>query len=497
MATDAAEKNASRTGGLYLNEYGVIVNSVLWNNRLGADKATATNIPFYALNPSGGKVNFYYNAISGENNALWNDILQVQTLKLLDDNAAQSDSHSNSGMGPRFSTGGAMATNVYLVNKIGVQSDWRKIDYYWEPLKGSNLWASGLSLDMMPDDVVLAPEIDLGGGLFAQKPAVGAFHVDKASIVPQLENGNTLVLYVNSACNNPDHDGHSWETAYRSLNDAILHFAGLGNGSTTDVYNGDKATTHTVDGSTSFIIRVHEGTLWPRYSFVNEDPKSASIILRRITAGNEKLRIEGGYRATGNTADRAPLDYRSIIDGNTEAASIDDGLYHVVTVESNANVELDGFHIINGNAANTATQQYGAGMLVYDNAEVALSNCIFENHTAVDGAAIYAPSTAKLTLTNCVVNNNTNQTETNPVIQAGTGTLTLIQYHYDTDIRRNRRRRTIRRTTALCQPHARARRDFRFQHLAGRLLLVPSADQFGQGRYKHHKLRFLHRYAGD
>ena len=425
MATDAAEKNASRTGGLYLNEYGVIVNSVLWNNRLGADKATATNIPFYALNPSGGKVNFYYNAISGENNALWNDILQVQTLKLLDDNAAQSDSHSNSGMGPRFSTGGAMATNVYLVNKIGVQSDWRKIDYYWEPLKGSNLWASGLSLDMMPDDVVLAPEIDLGGGLFAQKPAVGAFHVDKASIVPQLENGNTLVLYVNSACNNPDHDGHSWETAYRSLNDAILHFAGLGNGSTTDVYNGDKATTHTVDGSTSFIIRVHEGTLWPRYSFVNEDPKSASIILRRITAGNEKLRIEGGYRATGNTADRAPLDYRSIIDGNTEAASIDDGLYHVVTVESNANVELDGFHIINGNAANTATQQYGAGMLVYDNAEVALSNCIFENHTAVDGAAIYAPSTAKLTLTNCVVNNNTNQTETNPVIQAGTGTLTL------------------------------------------------------------------------
>lgn len=425
MATDAAEKNASRTGGLYLNEYGVIVNSVLWNNRLGADKATATNIPFYALNPSGGKVNFYYNAISGENNALWNDILQVQTLKLLDDNAAQSDSHSNSGMGPRFSTGGAMANDVDLVNKIGVQSDWREINYYWEPLKGSNLWASGLSLDMMPDDVVLAPEIDLGGGLFAQKPAVGAFHVDKASIVPQLEGGNTLVLYVNSACNNPDHDGHSWETAYRSLNDAILHFAGLGNGSTTDVYNGETEAAYTVDGSTSFIIRVHEGTLWPRYSFVNEDPKSASIILRRITAGNKKLRIEGGYRATGNTADRAPLDYRSIIDGNTEAASIDDGLYHVVTVESNANVELDGFHIINGNAANTATQQYGAGMLVYDNAEVALSNCIFENHTAVDGAAIYAPSTARLTLTNCVVNNNTNQTETNPVIQAGTGTLTL------------------------------------------------------------------------
>ena len=159
---------------------------------------------------------------------------------------------------------------------------------------------------------------------------------------------------------------------------------------------------------------MHEGTLWPRYSFINEDPKSASVILRRITAGTGTLRIEGGYRATGNTAERASLDYRTIIDGNTEATNIDDGLYHVITVESNAKVELDGFHVINGNAANTATQQYGAGMLVYDGATVTLSNCIFENHTAVNGAAIYAPSTASLTLTNCMVNNNTNLTDSNP-----------------------------------------------------------------------------------
>lgn len=446
MATDAAEKSASQTGGLYLNEYGMVVNSVIWNNRIGANESTAVNVPFYALNPSNGKVNFYYNAISGDNNALWNDILQVQTLKLVDNNASQGDSHSNSVMGPRFSTidGSAMDSDEKLASTIGVQGTWktirykdnagtvvtdwnRAIDYYWQPIKGSNLWASGMSLAMMPVEVVLAPEIDLGGGLFAQKPAVGAFHVDKAPIVPQLEEGNTLALYINFTCNNPDHDGHSWETAYRSLNDAILYFSNLSNNSSTTVYRGNATETesYTVTNNTAFVIRVHEGTLWPRYSFINEDPKSASVILRRITAGTGTLRIEGGYRATGNTAERASLDYRTIIDGNTEATNIDDGLYHVITVESNAKVELDGFHVINGNAANTATQQYGAGMLVYDGATVTLSNCIFENHTAVNGAAIYAPSTASLTLTNCMVNNNTNLTDSNPVIHASAGKLTL------------------------------------------------------------------------
>ena len=201
MATDAAEKSASQTGGLYLNEYGMVVNSVIWNNRIGANESTAVNVPFYALNPSNGKVNFYYNAISGDNNALWNDILQVQTLKLVDNNASQGDSHSNSVMGPRFSTidGSAMDSDEKLASTIGVQGTWktirykdnagtvvtdwnRAIDYYWQPIKGSNLWASGMSLAMMPVEVVLAPEIDLGGGLFAQKPAVGAFHVDLSLI---------------------------------------------------------------------------------------------------------------------------------------------------------------------------------------------------------------------------------------------------------------------------------------------------------------------------
>lgn len=426
MATDAAESNASQTGGLYLNEYGVVVNSVIWNNRIGASNNMEenTNVPMYARNPQTQNIRFYYNAISGVNNALWNNTLLTQTLRLVDRNALSGDGTAGGDMGPRFSTGGTMDSEDKLVQTIGAQGNWRTIDYYWEPMKGSNLWAGGMSSDMMPDEVMQAPEIDLGGGLFAQKPAIGAFHVDKATIRPELNN-RTLTLYVNSACTDPEHDGHSWATAYRSLNDAILYFAQLTNGSTPEVFEGESKKNYPVTNQTEFVIKVQEGTLWPRYSFVNEDPKSVSIILRRITAGTQKLRIEGGYHFDGVEAVQAPLTYRSIINGNIEGRDITESLYHVITVESNAQVELDGFHIINGYAANTATLQYGAGMLVYDGANVALRNCIFENNTAVNGAAIDARN-ATLSMTNCVVNNNTNQTESDQIIHAPNLTLNHV-----------------------------------------------------------------------
>ena len=104
---------------------------------------------------------------------------------------------------------------------------------------------------------------------------------------------------------------------------------------------------------------------------------------------------------------RFPTIYRTIINGNHEGKTIEEGIYHCITVETGANVVLDGFHVINGYAAGTATLRYGAGMLVRDGANVTVRNSIFENNTAEEAAAIDARG-ATLTLTNCVVNNNTN-----------------------------------------------------------------------------------------
>lgn len=422
-ATDLTDPNASQTGGLYLNEYGLVANSVIWNNRMGSSDV---NIPMYAKNPTASKVRFMYNAISGINNAVWNNTLQEQTLALVDANKGEADNPNS--IGPRFEepTGGNFTAtgNGYIDNAYGVQQTWRSIDYYWQPIKGSNLWARGLSLGQLPREVLLAPEIDIAGGLFAQKPAVGAFHVDKANIVPALEaNGNDykLVLYIDADCTEPDHDGSSWGNAYRSLNDAISYFSTLDENSPVTYMEGENQITQDKlpKWITDFEIRVLEGDLWPRYAFVNEDPKTATLDILAMKS-RRPLKIVGGYYRTtdNNTAKRDPLNHRSQLNGNPDGDSLDDGLYHVVTVETGAQVELDGFHVINGYAAGSAALHSGGGMLVHDGATVTLTNCIFENNTAADGAAIYAPGAASLTMRNCVVNNNTNTLDGNKIIAA-------------------------------------------------------------------------------
>ena len=435
-ATDATDPNASQTGGIYVDEYALVANSVLWNNRMGTTVGSAA-IPMYARNPSATTVRFLYNAISGTGNAVWNNTLQEQTLSLVDANRGLPD--NSQSIGPRFATNTG-ATNYTddnsLQGKIGVQSDWNSangtaIDYYWKPIAGSNLWARGMAIGQLPQEVVLAPEIDIAGELFNQKPAVGAFHVNGSEIVPALE-GNNLVLYIDAECTDPEHDGSSWDKAYRSLNDAISFFAGLTIGSNVSVRevtsSGVISRDITIgnDNITSLEIRVLEGNLWPRYAFVNDDPKTATVDIMAM-ASDKPLTIRGGYHRTGdasNPVERDWLTYRSQLNGNNGGASIEDGIYHVVTVEAGANVTLDGFHIINGYAAGSATLHYGAGMIAYAGAEVTVSNCIFENNTADAGAAIDARN-ATLTMKNCVVNNNTNTTAAEAIVNCPADRLTM------------------------------------------------------------------------
>lgn len=416
-ATDATDSNASRTGGIYVDEYALVVNSVLWNNRKGT-----INIPMYARNPSASTVRFLNNAISGVNNAVWNNTLQQQTLSLVDTNAGNID--DDSSIGPRF-TEPVADMNFDIENDYGVQSEWADgiISYYWKPVDGSNLWARGMALGQLPDEVVLAPELDIEGGLFAQKPAVGAFMVKAPTITPSFENdedgNNKLVLYIDAECTEPSHDGSSWAKAFRSLNNALAYCAALSSGENVVCVDG----THNLSEIEFFEIRVLEGDLWPRYAFTNNDPLTATITVPK-TASGKTIYIYGGYHRTtdNNTAVRDPLTYRSIINGNTEAKDIIQGLYHCITVEQGAKLVLDGFHVINGYAAGEASRQYGAGLLAHAGSTVTVRNCIFENNTAQDGAAIDARE-ATLTMQNCVVNNNTNTTETASVVNAQTLTM--------------------------------------------------------------------------
>ncbi len=402
--TDNAITNASQTGGLYANEYVLAYNNVIWNNLINTK-----NVPVYAKNPTAAKVRFFYNGMSGTNNAIWNNTLQQEQIDLSEENNAKTDGIID----PEFDTSGS-ATNITadnILNTIGVQSGWKLsnsgvegIDFYWEPITGSNLRARGMTIGEQPDEVLMSPELDIANELFAQKPSLGAFNVDATRILPNITD-NALAIYIDADCTDPTHDGSSWAKAYRSFNEALAYLASLGS---------DEV------GGKSLQIHVLEGNLWPRYAYTNLDPKTATIDIP-VTASGQPIEIYGGYRrddtdGTNNTVlPRAPMNYRSILNGNHVGKDMKDGLYHCITVAASAKVVIDGFHVINGYAAGEATRQYGAGLLVHDDAEVTVRNCVFENNTALEGAAIDARN-ATLTMNNCVVNNNTNTTETAAII---------------------------------------------------------------------------------
>lgn len=398
-SVDAAYTNTSQTGGVYINEYALLVNSVLWNNRFGSTGEPA-DVPVYAKNPTNAKVRFLYNAISGADNAIWNYITQEGTVRILEKNQKESNETLN---GPAFSSGGVMTSNDVLKKTYGVQQTWTNIDYYWKPMKGSSLWSAGMPLPQFPNEVQLAPELDVEGRLFAEKPTIGAFRGDNIDIrYDATTDQNKLIVYVAYGHASTYDDGRDWDHPYRSINNAINYLADL-----------PKAEV----GGRTLEVRVMEGDLWPRYAYTDEDDRSATIIFKN-TASGAKLRLVGGYYRDGNNVRRAPIEHRSVLNGNPDGENLENGFYHVVTVEEGADIELDGVHIVNGYVAPDVVMPHGAGLLAYDNAKVTLLNCTFEDNTAVMGAAIYAPSTATVTMRNCVVNNNTCSTQTNPLIVA-------------------------------------------------------------------------------
>lgn len=376
---DASNPNSSQTGGLYINKYAYVINSVLWNNQIGG-----LNVPMYALGAAAENVRFYNNAISGSSNAVWNNIYQTSTLKLSDDNASVA-------IGPDF-MGGYPAG-------VGVQGSLDRPSYYWEPKQGSNLRAGGLTIGTFPSIVLVSPELDIAGIPFAQKPAMGA-HGVKANEI----SASNYEVFVDINYTGTDANGASWATPYKSLNEVLAYFANK-----TDLPQDQ-------------IIKIYvkEGDYWPRYAFTNLDPKTATLSIPALPNG-AKFEIYGGYaketRGTTVSSNRFPTTYRTVINGNHEGKTIEEGIYHCITVETGANVLLDGFHVINGYAAGTATLRYGAGMLVRDGANVTVRNSIFENNTAEEAAAIDARG-ATLSLINCVVNNNTNTTESSSVVNA-------------------------------------------------------------------------------
>lgn len=395
------------TGGVYINEKGVVFNTVLWNNQ---GKANSRGL--FALNPSTDKVKVWAATMAEKTLINWNGIDQKNIMALNRNNTSSDTDHGETGNEvyyPNFweSKDGTIKVPIVpgVYNVTNTSEGYAYNNYYWEVADGSSFNNKGMAQDEAPTEVVLNAQIDLAGDEYPIIPDLGAYVAQWADLHPKTFSVNgqdVTVLFVDPACTDATHDGRSWNNALYSLNNAIQAL---------------KAYRQTLEGKDATLeVWVKEGTLVPSAYVLNTDPRTATIEME------EGITLRGGFPATLNDDNqggdcgwslRNPALYHSVLDGNIgDENSLTDNLYHVVTFgEGVKDALLDGFHVINGYAGGQATLLQGGGVMAREGADVQLMNCILENNASAgtdndgEGAAIYAATAANLTLTNTVVNN--------------------------------------------------------------------------------------------
>lgn len=422
--SDPADELSSYTGGVYIKEKGLLANNVIWNNSLLRHKSGTSNsasmAQIYAAKPSEKTVQFYNNAISDVNAAKWTNTYQSGTISI---------NTYYSGKGFVMGTEAPYNTVEAFDEKRGVLTDMKTVNYYWETVKGTRLRNVGISYALLPSSYLYQPKIDLSGKAISSVPSAGAYMTDNQDLV--FEKNDTqkrLRIYFDRSRELVDGTGESWEKSYTSSSvDEILgYLADIKDGEQVKVVTKGNTTPEdfTIEQNSGWEFEIcgREGIFEPKiaYTFEETDARSCTFNIQPCVL---PVTVYGGYpeyseNPNPKDEDRDPIKYRSELNGNLSGSELNEGLYHLVRIEAGANITIDGYAFTHAYAAGTAYMPYGGGVLIgsMDQSSqattVKLKNCIFENNTAADGAAIATMPDAvnvKLELENCVINNNTSK----------------------------------------------------------------------------------------
>lgn len=421
---DDADEMSSNTSGVYIKKKGLLANNVIWNNSLLRHKSGTSNsasmAQIYAAKPSEKTVQFYNNAISDVNAAKWTNTYQSGTISI---------NTYYSGKGFKMGTEAPYNTVEAFDEKRGVLTDMKTVNYYWETVKGTRLRNVGISYALLPSSYLYQPKIDLSGKAISSVPSAGAYMTDSQDLVfEKNDSKKRLRIYFDRSRELVDGTGESWEKSYTSSSvDEILgYLADIKDGEQVKVVTKGNTTpkdfTIEKNSGWEFEICSREGIFEPKiaYTFEETDARSCTFNIQPCVL---PVTVYGGYpeyseNPNPKDEDRDPIKYRTELNGNLSGSELNEGLYHLVRIEAGANITIDGYAFTHAYAAGTAYMPYGGGVLIgsMDQSSqattVKLKNCIFENNTAADGAAIATMPDAvnvKLELENCVINNNTSK----------------------------------------------------------------------------------------
>ena len=422
--SDPADELSSYTGGVYIKEKGLLANNVIWNNSLLRHKSGTSNsasmAQIYAAKPSEKTVQFYNNAISDVNAAKWTNTYQSGTISI---------NTYYSGKGFVMGTEAPYNTVKAFDENRGVLTDMKTVNYYWETVKGTRLRNVGISYALLPSSYLYQPKIDLSGKAISSVPSAGAYMADNQDFVfEKNDSKKRLRIYFDRSRELVDGTGESWEKSYTSssVDEVLGYLADIKDGEQVKVVTKGNTTPEdfTIEKNSGWEFEIcgREGIFEPKiaYTFEETDARSCTFNIQPCVL---PVTVYGGYpeyseNPNPKDEDRDPIKYRTELNGNLSGSELNEGLYHLVRIEAGANITIDGYAFTHAYAAGTAYMPYGGGVLIgsmdqsSESTTVKLKNCIFENNTATDGAAIATMPDAvnvKLELENCVINNNTSK----------------------------------------------------------------------------------------
>jgi len=176
------------------------------------------------------------------------------------------------------------------------------------------------------------------------------------------------IIYVDGDAPGPLHDGNSWATGYRHVQDALADPC---------LASGDE-------------IWVAEGTYYPDANTANPGGTKDRTATFQLING---VTIEGGYGGPMGGPKMRIVDwYQSILSGDINVPdSNSDNSYHVVTGSgTEPNAVLDGFTITAGNANGSGADANGGGMY-NDSGSPTVTNCYFWRCSASsEGGAVWS-----------------------------------------------------------------------------------------------------------
>ena len=424
------------SGGAYIEDAGVIFNSVLYGNEVRNLKDASMQYASYRVNTNKGvpqgkqgaddknveenRPYMHYAAIQNLEQTDWSTTVRRGVIPLQaigDKNPAFIQGYDKTGVqqlvsGPEIKK---VYKGTYEQLADDINGDASKFDYYWKPMDISLLHTAGVNLKSFVTRKFMLyaqTDVDFTGELYSSKSTLGArkaedFKFMATDAVQNVENpagaSKTYTLFVDpnigAVETNPIYWGMSWDAPFRYLEDALEYVRQVRNTGFTQAQQGIA-----IPQNAKFQILVKEGTNTTASNHYHGDLHEASFKM----VGNTQ--IYGGYAKELKGTDitsvpRNPHLYRTILSADVLNLKEGRNSDHVVIFDGVSNAILDGFQIEKGYAlidiknhveGHTPKHKVGAGILIHnENATAEMTgnevrNCRVANCSAEEGAAIWA-----------------------------------------------------------------------------------------------------------